>query len=441
MLSGVKFLPDDFLGRTESSPLTTSHCPFPCPTTPANANSFKTPSSTSTSQQHNVVPLVEAMQHMAFSARDLARAADIYDRMLRDKECGVILCLAGSLISAGLKKVFVDMIRNNMVDAIVSTGANIVDQDFFEALGFRHYIADEQLKSGMDDGELRDHAHRPHLRHADRRGRAARSATRRRKKIADELPPRPLLLARVHPARWASTWTSNGQDARLDRLRGLQARRADLLPGVHRLLGRLRPGGPPARARRPAASVELRQRQGLLRADAAQDQQPDDRPVHDRRRRAEELHPGHRRRGRDPRATTPRCTSTRCRSPSPTSATAPSPARTLKEASSWGKVDTVYEQMVFSEATLAVPLIVGYAYHKGGWKQRQESSSPGSTPRRSRRLDRCGCRYLGGASFNVTPFIFSAVSSAVRLVFSGLMSAVMSPSLKLAVARSTPSIL
>ena len=68
------------------------------------------------------------------------RAADIYDRMLRDEECGIILCLAGSLISAGLKKVFVDMIRNHMVDAIVSTGANIVDQDFFEALGFRHYI-------------------------------------------------------------------------------------------------------------------------------------------------------------------------------------------------------------------------------------------------------------------------------------------------------------
>ncbi len=43
---------------------------------------------------------------------------------------------------------------------------------------------------------------------------------------------------------------------------------------------------------------------------------------------------------------------------------------TLKEASSWGKVDTVYEQMVFSEATLAMPLIVGYAYHKQGWKGR-----------------------------------------------------------------------
>ena len=50
------------------------------------------------------------------------------------------------------------MVRNNMVDAIVSTGANIVDQDFFEALGFRHYIADERLKAGLDDDELRDAA-------------------------------------------------------------------------------------------------------------------------------------------------------------------------------------------------------------------------------------------------------------------------------------------
>src|SRR5688572_32734248 len=94
----------------------------------------------------NVVPMVEAMSTMAYSARDLARAADIYDRMLRDTGCGVILCLAGSLVSAGLKQVFIDLVRNRMVDAIVSTGANIVDQDFFEALGFKHYIAAEQLK-------------------------------------------------------------------------------------------------------------------------------------------------------------------------------------------------------------------------------------------------------------------------------------------------------
>jgi len=104
----------------------------------------------------DVVPLVESMRRMAFTARDLARAADIYDRMLGDRDCGIILCLAGSLISAGLKKVFAEMIRSRMVDAVVSTGANIVDQDFFEALGFRHYIAEDRLKAGLDDGTLRE---------------------------------------------------------------------------------------------------------------------------------------------------------------------------------------------------------------------------------------------------------------------------------------------
>ncbi len=106
--------------------------------------------------QHNVVSLVDAMATMAYSSRDLARAATIYDRMLRDTECGVILCLAGSLISAGLQKVIVDLLRNHMVDAIVSTGANIVDQDFFEALGFKHYVAGEEYKYGAGDAELRE---------------------------------------------------------------------------------------------------------------------------------------------------------------------------------------------------------------------------------------------------------------------------------------------
>jgi deoxyhypusine synthase len=90
--------------------------------------------------QHDVVALVETMGQMAFSARDLARAAEIAHRMLQDPACGLIWCIAGSLISAGLKKIIVDAIQCHMVDAIVSTGADIVDQDFFEALGFRHYI-------------------------------------------------------------------------------------------------------------------------------------------------------------------------------------------------------------------------------------------------------------------------------------------------------------
>jgi deoxyhypusine synthase len=45
---------------------------------------------------------------------------------------------------------------------------------------------------------------------------------------------------------------------------------------------------------------------------------------------------------------------------------------TLKEASSWGKVDTVYEQMVYAEATTVVPLIVSYAYHQAGWMKRKD---------------------------------------------------------------------
>jgi deoxyhypusine synthase len=45
---------------------------------------------------------------------------------------------------------------------------------------------------------------------------------------------------------------------------------------------------------------------------------------------------------------------------------------TLKEASSWGKVDTAFEQMVYAEATLAMPLIVGYAHRRGNWRTRAD---------------------------------------------------------------------
>src|SRR5215831_4116706 len=140
--------------------------------------------------RHNVVSLIEAMQHMAYTARDLSRAAEIYDRMLRDKECGIILCLAGSLISAGLKGVFVEMIKSRMIDCIVSTGANIVDQDFFEGLGYRHYIAEERLKAGLNDDELRDaNIDRIYDTLIDEDELRVCDDTTRI--IADELPPRP----------------------------------------------------------------------------------------------------------------------------------------------------------------------------------------------------------------------------------------------------------
>ncbi len=144
--------------------------------------------------------------------------------MLRDTECGVILCLAGSLISAGLQKVFVDMIRNNMVDAIVSTGANIVDQDFFEALGFRHYIAGDEYKYGNGDGDLRelmiDRIYDTFIDEEE-----LRICDETTEKIINSLAPKAVQLAGDHP-RDGRVSGARGADAgggqqRLDRVCGV----------------------------------------------------------------------------------------------------------------------------------------------------------------------------------------------------------------------------
>ena len=47
--------------------------------------------------------------------------------------------------------IYKDLVKYNMVDAIVATGASIIDMDFFEALGFKHY----QGSQFQDDTELR----------------------------------------------------------------------------------------------------------------------------------------------------------------------------------------------------------------------------------------------------------------------------------------------
>jgi deoxyhypusine synthase len=97
-------------------------------------------------------PIINAMRDMSFTSRDTAAATDIYSRMLNDKECSVILTLAGSTSAGGCMQLYTDMIKYNMIDAIVATGASIVDMDFFEALGFKHYKGSPDV----DDGKLRD---------------------------------------------------------------------------------------------------------------------------------------------------------------------------------------------------------------------------------------------------------------------------------------------
>jgi deoxyhypusine synthase len=317
-------------------------------------------------KEHDVVGVVDAMRHMAYSARDLARAADIYDRMLRDGECGVILCLAGSLVSAGLKKVFVDMVRHRMVDCVVSTGANIVDQDFFEGLGFKHYVAAERFKAGLDDDQLRElHIDRIYDTLIDEDELRVCDDTTRL--IADSLPPGayssrefiremgaylkehgktpdslvlaayeedvPIfcpafsdcsagfgLVAHQH-ARGAGPKVSI--DSVKDFYELTQLKIHNPTTGLFMLGG----GVPKNFAQDIVVAADILGTEASMHKYAVQVTVAD---------------------VRDGALS----------------------SSTLKEASSWGKVDTVFEQMVYCEATLAVPLLAGYAYHRGAWRSR-----------------------------------------------------------------------
>ena len=97
-------------------------------------------------------PIVDAMSDMSFTSRDLGRATKIYNQMLADKDCTVVLVIAGSTSAGGCMDLYAELIRNKMVDVVVATGASIVDMDFFEGLGHKHYQAleipdDDTLRS------------------------------------------------------------------------------------------------------------------------------------------------------------------------------------------------------------------------------------------------------------------------------------------------------
>ncbi|MBI3839827.1 MAG: deoxyhypusine synthase [Planctomycetia bacterium] len=317
--------------------------------------------------RHNVVPLVDAMRHMAYSARDLARAAEIYDRMLGDKECGVILCLAGSLVSAGLKQVFVDMVRNRMVDAVVSTGANIVDQDFFEALGFRHYIASERLKAGLDDDQLRE-AHIDRIYDTLIDEDELRICDDTTRQIADGLAPRPY-SSREFIREMGAYLAEHGKTKDSIVLAAYEEEVPIFCPAFSDCsAGFGLVAHQHARGDQPKVSIdgvkdfyELTQLKihnpttGIFMLGGGVPKNF----TQDIVVAAEIL-------GEDPpmHKYAVQVTVADVRDGALSSST-------LKEASSWGKVDTTFEQMVYSEATLAVPLIVGYAYHKGTWKKRK----------------------------------------------------------------------
>ncbi len=313
----------------------------------------------------NVVPVIEMMEKTAFQARNLARAAEIVDEMVADKNCGIILTLAGSLISAGQKNVVLDMMRSNMVDAIVSTGANIVDQDFFEALGFRHYrgtpfTSDNDLRERhidriydtfIDEDELRvcdetickiANAIEPRIyssrafiyemgKYLDQNFPAADSivleAYRRGIPIivpafSDCSAGSGLVFHQVSRQQSGEGYVSIDSVADFRELTQIK-----IESGVTGLI-MLGGGVPKNFVQDIVVSAEFLGYDVEMHRYAVQITVADERD-------------------------------------------GALSGSTLKEANSWGKVDLAKEQMVYGEITITLPLLAGYAYHKGSWRNRE----------------------------------------------------------------------
>ncbi len=314
--------------------------------------------------KHDTVSMVSAMSKMAFSARDLARASDIYDRMLADKDCSIFLCLAGSLFSAGLKKAVFDLVNNNMVDGIISTGANIIDQDFFEALGFKHY----QGSKWVDDHALRrarvDRIYDTFI-DEDELGACDKTIS----DIAGTLKPRPyssrefieemgkflaapkackakdsIVLAAFQkgvpifvPAFSDCSagfgllhhqWHNPDEHVTLDSARDFRELVRIKIGAKQTGLLMLGGGVPKNFAQDMTVGPEMLGFETTMHKYAVQITVADERD-------------------------------------------GALSGSTLREACSWGKVDTAYEQMVYSEASLAFPILASYAYHKGSWRGRK----------------------------------------------------------------------
>ncbi|MEN6431892.1 MAG: deoxyhypusine synthase [Smithella sp.] len=311
----------------------------------------------------NAVDIINAMKKMSFSARDLANAADIYDRMLREKNCAVILTLAGSTSAAGCMQVYVDLVKNNMIDAIVATGASIVDMDFFEALGFKHY----QGTPFIDDKLLRklyiDRIYDTFISEND-----LQACDRAIKKIADALDPRPYssreFIAEMgrYLVKNAKKKNSLVQAAYENDVPifcpafsdssagfGLVLHQNDR-PDNHISIDSVKDFRELTDIKIKAGTSGLLMIGGGVPKNFAQDTVVCaeilgyEVPMH---KFAVQITVADVRDGA--------CSSS-----------------TLKEANSWGKVDSSCEQMVYAEATTVLPLLASYAYHKGGWKKRKK---------------------------------------------------------------------
>ncbi|MBF0386560.1 MAG: deoxyhypusine synthase [Candidatus Omnitrophica bacterium] len=306
--------------------------------------------------------IINAMRDMSFTSRDTARAADILVKMINEKSCANILTLAGSTSAGGCMQVYVDMVKSGMIDAVVATGASIVDMDFFEALGFKHYKG----SPFVDDKVLRSlYVDRIYDTYIDEE--ALQVCDRTIKEIADGLEPRP--------------YSSREFIAEMGKYLVKKSKKKDSLvqvayemnvpifcpafsdssagfglvlhqvknPGAHMSIDSVKDFYELTQIKMKSATSALFMIGGGVPKNFAQDTVVCaevlgvEVPVH---KYAVQITVADVRDGA--------CSSS-----------------TLKEAASWGKVDTAFEQMVYAEATTVLPLIVSYAYNNSNWKSRK----------------------------------------------------------------------
>ena len=309
--------------------------------------------------------IIESMDKMSFTSRDTARASSIFNEMLSDKNCTTFLTLAGSTSAAGCMKIYSDMVKYNMIDVIVATGASIIDMDFFEALGFRHY----QGSQFQDDTQLREnYIDRIYDTYIDEEELQACDNTIC--DIADNLEPRPYtsrefikeigkylktnakkknsLIETAYDNNVpifcpAFTDSSAGfglvmhqeknqkKCITIDSIREFRELTEIKIKSKCSGLFMIGGGVPKNFVQDTVVCAELLGKNVDMHKYAVQI------TVADTRDGA--------------------CSSS-----------------TLREASSWGKVDVSKEQMVFAEATSVLPLIASDAYHRSHWKERQRKS-------------------------------------------------------------------
>ncbi|RME54829.1 deoxyhypusine synthase [Candidatus Woesearchaeota archaeon] len=102
------------------------------------------------SKNMTVNDLVKEMEQSGvMGAGRIAKAANIFEEMVKDSKCKVFFGFAGAMVPGGMKKIVVDMLKNDLIDVFVSTGANLT-HDLVEALGYHHY----QGTANVDDSEL-----------------------------------------------------------------------------------------------------------------------------------------------------------------------------------------------------------------------------------------------------------------------------------------------